>query len=112
MANLYLFVSRRVPQCGTMRRSTPRILKAAAHHGSSFLHSRMLGQSSDYYYTAEELNKHYDQPQMVARSYLMALMSLLSVQDGDSQTPAKLNRTLHGAMHALRAGGYEQDNLE
>ncbi|KAI9555018.1 hypothetical protein GHT06_020312 [Daphnia sinensis] len=39
----------------------------------------------------------------------MALMNLPSIRDDDSEALAKLNRTLHGAMHALRTGGYEQD---
>ncbi|KAI9555924.1 hypothetical protein GHT06_018461 [Daphnia sinensis] len=53
--------------------------------------------------------KRYGQPQVVARSHLMALMNLPSIRDDDSEELAKLNRTLHGAMHALRTGGYEQD---
>jgi hypothetical protein len=39
----------------------------------------------------------------------MALMNLLAVKDDDPHALAKLNRTLHGAMHALNTGGYEQD---
>ena len=39
----------------------------------------------------------------------MALMNLPAVKDDDPHALAKLNRTLHGAMHALRTGGYEQD---
>ncbi|KAI9551240.1 hypothetical protein GHT06_006727 [Daphnia sinensis] len=54
-------------------------------------------------------NVRYGQPQVVARSHLMALMNLPSIRDDDSEALAKLNRTLHGAMHALRTGGYEQD---
>ncbi|XP_045033908.1 uncharacterized protein LOC123475368 [Daphnia magna] len=36
-------------------------------------------------------------------------MNLPSIRDDDSEALAKLNRTLHGAMHALRTGGYKQD---
>ncbi|KZS07409.1 Uncharacterized protein APZ42_028876 [Daphnia magna] len=54
-------------------------------------------------------NVRYGQPQVVARSHFMALMNPPSIRDDDSEALAKLNRTLHGAMHALRTGGYEQD---
>ncbi|KZS05218.1 Uncharacterized protein APZ42_031649 [Daphnia magna] len=68
-----------------------------------------LDNPSTYYDALVELKKRYGQPQVVARSHLMALMNLLSIRDDDSDALAKLNRTLHGAMHALRTGGYEQD---
>ena len=57
----------------------------------------------------EELRKRYGQPQVVARSHLMALMNIPAIRDDDANALAILNRTLHGAMHALRTGGYEQD---
>lgn len=62
-----------------------------------------------YYEALEELNKRYGQPQVVARSHLMAFMNLPSIRDDDSQALAKLNRTLHDTKHALRTGSYEQD---
>ena len=68
-----------------------------------------LEDPSTYYEALEELKKRYGQPQVVARSHLMALMNLPTVKDDDPHALAKLNRTLHGAMHALRTGGYEQD---
>ncbi len=55
------------------------------------------------------MKKRYGQPQVVARSHLMALMNLPAVKHDDPYALAKLNRTLHGAMHALRTCGYEQD---
>ncbi|XP_045036707.1 uncharacterized protein LOC116923391 [Daphnia magna] len=68
-----------------------------------------LDNPSTYYYALVELKKRFGQPQVVARSHLMAFMNLPSIRDDDSEALAKLNRTLHGAMHALRTGGYEQD---
>ncbi|KZS03695.1 Uncharacterized protein APZ42_033512 [Daphnia magna] len=71
--------------------------------------AKYLDNPSTYYDALVELKKRYGQPQVVARSHLMALMNLPSIRDDDSEALAKLNRTLHGAMHALRTGGYEQD---
>ncbi|KZS07338.1 Uncharacterized protein APZ42_028883 [Daphnia magna] len=68
-----------------------------------------LDNPSTYYDALVELKKRYGQPQVVARSHLMALMNLPSIRDDDSEALAKLNRTLLGAMHALRTCGYEQD---
>ncbi|XP_045034645.1 uncharacterized protein LOC123475716 [Daphnia magna] len=68
-----------------------------------------LDNPSTYYDALVKLKKRYGQPQVVARSHLMALMNLPSIRDDDSEALAKLNRILHGAMHALRTGGYEQD---
>ncbi|KZS02851.1 Uncharacterized protein APZ42_034559 [Daphnia magna] len=68
-----------------------------------------LDNPSTYYDALVELKKRYGQPQVVTRSHLMALMHLPSIRDDDSEALAKFNRTFHGAMHALRTGGYEQD---
>ncbi|KZS09232.1 Uncharacterized protein APZ42_026597 [Daphnia magna] len=68
-----------------------------------------LDNPSTYYDALVELKKRYGRPQVVTRSHLMALMNLPSIRDDDSEALAKLNRTLHGAMHALSTGGYEQD---
>ncbi|XP_045035173.1 uncharacterized protein LOC123475975 [Daphnia magna] len=68
-----------------------------------------LDNPSTYYDALVGLKKRYGQPQVVARSHLMVLMNLPSIRDDDSEALAKLNRTLLGAMHALRTGGYEQD---
>jgi hypothetical protein len=68
-----------------------------------------LEDPSTYYDALEELKKRYGQPQVVARSHLMALMNLSAIRDDDPYALAKLNRTPHGAMHALRNGGYQQD---
>ncbi|KZR97510.1 Uncharacterized protein APZ42_007579, partial [Daphnia magna] len=68
-----------------------------------------LDNPSTYYDALVELKKRYGQPQVVARSHLMSLMNLTSIRDDDSEALTKLNRTLHGAMHAMRTGGYEQD---
>ncbi|XP_045027087.1 uncharacterized protein LOC123470617 [Daphnia magna] len=68
-----------------------------------------LDNPSTYYDALVELKKRYGQPQVVARSHLMALMNIPLIRDDDSEALAKLKRTLHGAMHALRTGGYEQD---
>ncbi|XP_045027085.1 uncharacterized protein LOC123470615 [Daphnia magna] len=71
--------------------------------------SEYLDNPSTYYDALVELKKRYGQPQVVARSHLMALMNLPSIREDDSEALAKLKRTLYGAMHALRTGGYEQD---
>ncbi|KZS09722.1 Ninjurin C-like protein [Daphnia magna] len=71
--------------------------------------AKFLDNPSTYYDALVELKKQYGQPQVVARSHLMALMNVPSIRDDDSEPLAKLNGTLHGAMHALRTGGYEQD---
>ncbi|KAI9559445.1 hypothetical protein GHT06_013435 [Daphnia sinensis] len=68
-----------------------------------------LDNPSTYYDALIQLKKRYGQPQVVARSHLMAFMNPPSIREDDSEALAKLNRTLHGAMHALRTGGYEQD---
>ncbi|KZR99552.1 Uncharacterized protein APZ42_004535, partial [Daphnia magna] len=68
-----------------------------------------LENPSTYYDALVELKKRYGQPQVVARSHLMALINLPSVRDDDSEALAKLNRTLHGIMHTLRTGGYKRD---
>ncbi|EFX75890.1 hypothetical protein DAPPUDRAFT_249801 [Daphnia pulex] len=61
-----------------------------------------LEDSSSYFEALEELKKRYGQSQVVARSHLIALMNLPAIRDDDPHALAKLNRTLHGAMHALR----------
>ncbi|KZS08460.1 Uncharacterized protein APZ42_027537 [Daphnia magna] len=61
-----------------------------------------LENPSCYYDALEELKKRYGQPQIVARSHLMTLMSFTSIRDDNSQALAKLNQTIHGATHALR----------
>ncbi len=55
------------------------------------------------------MKKRYGKPQLVARSHLMTLMNLPTIRDDDPHGLAKLNRTLRGAMHALKTGGCEQD---
>lgn len=54
-----------------------------------------LDNPSTYYDALVELKKRYGQPQVVARSHLMALMNLPSIRDDDSEALAMLNRTLH-----------------
>ncbi|KZR95651.1 Uncharacterized protein APZ42_010503, partial [Daphnia magna] len=67
--------------------------------------AKYLNNPSTYYDALVELKKRYGQPQEVARSRLMALMNLTLIRDDDSEALTKLNRTLHGAMHAMRTCG-------
>lgn len=78
--------------------ATPQVHSCIAEH---------LDNPSTSYDALEEVNKHYGQSYVVARSHLMELINLQSMIDDDSQAEAKLKRTLHGAMHAPRIGGNE-----
>ena len=71
--------------------------------------SEHLESGSNYYDALAELRKRYGQPQVVARAHLTSLMNLPTLKDDDYSELGKFSRTLHGAMYALRTGGYEQD---
>lgn len=64
---------------------------------------------STYFDDLSEFNERNDQPQVIECSHLTTLMTLPIVEDLDCKEFAKLWRTLNGAMHALRVGGYDQD---
>jgi hypothetical protein len=71
--------------------------------------SEHFDSAASYFDALAELRKRYGQPQVVARAHLTSLMNLPTIKEDDYSDLSKFSRTLHGAMYALRNGGYEQD---